>query len=219
MIEIKADKRSYLRLKEQLALISLDKKSRQKILKKLGQYMTKKAKKDIRANRDPDGKQWQGRKKGRKKMLKGFTKKIKHYQRDSNRTLYVGWPSRRGSVALAHHTGKAESSGLNKRFKQARKNKEPKKTDPATREQARELRGLGFRLQAQGRQKRGSKATIKFITTNMTVGEAAKQISELENKTPARKWEIDRPKRRLIGISQKRVAMIIKREMKNNRSK
>ena len=218
MIEIRADKRSYLRLKEQLALISLDKKRRQKILKKLGQYITKKTKKDIRANRDPDGKQWQGRKKGRKKMLRGFAKKLKHYQRDSNHTLFIGWPSRRGSVALAHQEGKVEKSGFNKRFQQTKKNREPKKNDPATRDQAKELRDLGFRLAAQGRQKRGRKPTVKFITTNMTVGEVAKKISELENKVPARKWDIKRPKRRLIGISPKRVAMIIKREMQNNRS-
>ncbi|MFT6986892.1 MAG: phage virion morphogenesis protein [Psychromonas sp.] len=218
MIEVRADRRSYLRLREQLELIGLDKPKRQKILKKLGQYITKKTKKNIRANRDPEGKAWPGRKKGNKKMLRGFTKKLKHYQRDSNRTLYVGWPTRRGAIALAHQEGKKEQSGFNKRFKQTKKNREPKKTDPATREQAKELRAAGFRLPAQGRQRRGRKPTIKFITDNMTVGEVAKKTSELENKTPARKWDINRPKRRLIGISQKRVAMIIKREMQNLRS-
>jgi hypothetical protein len=52
----------------------------------------------------------------------------------------------------------------------------------------------------------------------MTVAEAAKLISDLENKTPSRKWEVDRPERRLIGISPKRAAMIIKRELNRNRS-
>ncbi len=219
MIKIEADKRSYLRLKEQLKLIALDKKTRQRILAKIGRKIAKDTKKNIRAQRDPEGKAWRQRKKGKKRVLTGFIKKLKHFQRDNNRTLVVGWPSRRGSVALEHHTGKTESSGLNKRFKQARKNKEPKKTDPATRQQAKELRELGWRLPSQGRQKRGKKPTIKFITENMSVGEVAKKISDLESKTPARKWDINRPKRRLIGISTKRVAMMIKREMKRNRSK
>ncbi len=219
MFEIKADKRSYLRLKEQLALIKLDKKARSRILKVLGKYITKETRKNIRAQRDPEGRKWKARKKGRRKMLRGFTKKLKHFQRDNNRTLFVGWPSSRGTVALAHHTGEAEKSGLQQRFNQAKKNKEPKKTDPATREQAKELRDLGFRLPKQGRQKRGKKPTIKFIMQNMTVAEAAKVISDLENKIPARQWDIDRPERRLIGISPKRVAMIVKREMNKNRSK
>ncbi|MFS1463865.1 phage virion morphogenesis protein [Vibrio lentus] len=218
MLEIRADKRSYLRVQEQFELLKLNKKARSRVLKELGKYITKTTKKNIRAQRDPDGTPWAKRKKGRKKMLRGFTTRLKHFQKDNNRTLVVGWPSRRGSVALAHHTGEAEQSGLHQRFKQAKKAKEPKKTDPATREQAKELRDLGYRLPPQGRQKRGKKPTLKFITQNMTVAEVAKLISDLENKQPARKWAVDRKERRLIGISPKRAAMIIKRELKRNRS-
>ncbi|MGF1764908.1 phage virion morphogenesis protein [Aliivibrio kagoshimensis] len=219
MLKFQVDKKSYLRVQEQLDLLSLDKKSRTRILKKLGSYIAKETKRNIRSQRNPDGTPWEKRQKGRKKMMRGFTKKLKHFQKDNNRTLVVGWPSRRGTVAMAHHTGQAESSGLQQRFNQAKKAKEPKKTDPATREQAKELRGLDFRLPTQGRQKKGKRATIKFITQNMTVGEAAKVISDLENKKPARKWTVDRAERRLIGIKPKRAAMIIKRELKRNRSK
>lgn len=219
MIEIKADKRSYLRLKEQLKLIGLDVKTRKKILKKIGLQITRKTKQDIRAQRDPEGRQWRKRKKGKKKMFKKLTNKLKHFQKNNSRTLYVGWPSRRGVVAASHHEGANEKSGLRERFSQQKKYNEPKKTDPATREQAKELRDLGWRLPTQGRQKRGKKPTIKFITMNMTVAEAAKHISDLEKKIPAKKWDINRPQRRLIGVSSKRVAMIIKRELKRNRSK
>lgn len=219
MIEIKADKRSYLRLKEQLKLIGLDEKKRKRLLKKVGQQIAKKTKQNIRAQRDPDGHQWRKRKKGKKKVLKGFTKKLKHFQKNNNHTLVIGWPSRRGTVALEHHTGRKEKSGVSSRFRQSQKNNEPKKTDPATREQAKELRELGWRLPRQGRQKRGKKPTIKFITDNMSVGEAAKEINKIENKTPAKKWDINRPERRLIGIRPKRLAMMIKREMKRDRGK
>lgn len=219
MLEIRADRRSVLRAKEQLELLMLDKKTRTRVLKEVGKYMTREAKKNIRAQRNPDGSPWAKRKKGRRKMLRGLTKKLKHFQKDNNRTLVVGWPTRRGTVALAHHTGKAERSGLHQRFQQAKQTKEPKKTDSATREQAKELRDLGFRLPPRGRQKRGNKPTLKFITQNMTVGEVAKLISELENKTPARKWEVERPERQLIGISSRRLGIIIKRQLNRNRSK
>lgn len=121
--------------------------------------------------------------------------------------------------AFQHHHGIAEESGLAKRKRQAKRDKEPSKDDNATREQAKTLRDFGFRLQPQGRQKRGKKPTLKWIRENMTLGEAAKTIQELENKTPARDWKVGRPERQLIGISPKRMAMMIKRELKRNRSK
>ncbi|WP_375750943.1 phage virion morphogenesis protein [Vibrio sp. HN007] len=218
MIEFDANDKSFLRAKEQLELLGLPKKSRQRILKELGKYYTKQTRKNIRAQRGPDGAPWKKRQKGRRKMMRGFTKKLKHFHKNKNWDLFVGWPSARGTVAFAHHHGKEEQSGLTKRKRQAKKKKEPSKSEPATREQAKELRDLDYRLPKQGRQKRGKKPTIKFIMQNMTVGEAAKKIQELENRTPARSWDINRPERRLIGASPKRVAMIIKREMKRIRS-
>ncbi|MGF1876670.1 phage virion morphogenesis protein [Photobacterium frigidiphilum] len=216
MFEIRADKRSYLRVKEQLALIMLDRKSRKRILSHIGRYTKKRTQKNMRAQKNPDGHQWKRRQRGRGKMFKGLARKIKYFQGDNNRVVYIGWPGFSGYVAEKHHVGENEQSSLQARFKQAKTKKEPKKTDLATREQARALRDLGFRLAPQGRQKRGKKPTLKFITQNMTVAEAAKMIRTLDNKKPARKWAIERPTRRLIGISPKRVAMIIKREL--NRS-
>jgi hypothetical protein len=151
-------------------------------------------------------------------MLRGFTQKLKHFQRDDNKTLLVGWPSARGKVAYEHQHGLVQKSGLSARKRQAKKTKEPNKNDPATKEQAKALRDLDFRLKPQGRQKRGKKPTLAWIKENMTVGEAAKTIQELENKTPARDWEVGRPERRLIGVSPKRLAIMIKRELKRNRS-
>ena len=57
MLKIEADERSYLRLKEQLALLNLDKKTRQKMLKRIGTQIAKTTRKNIRAQRDPDGRQ------------------------------------------------------------------------------------------------------------------------------------------------------------------
>ncbi|EGR1512119.1 phage virion morphogenesis protein [Vibrio vulnificus] len=219
MFEIKANEKSFLRVLEQLELLKLTQKKRQVVLRRIGGQLAKSTRKNIRAQRDHEGKAWAKRKKGRGKLLKGFTKKLKHFQRNNNRTLVVGWPTARGRVAYEHHHGLAQKSGLSDRKKQARKGKEPKPTDQATREQAKALKDLDFRLKPQGRQKKGKKPTLAWIRENMTVGEAAKTIQELENKTPARDWEVGRPERRLIGASPKRLAMMIKRELKRNRSK
>ena len=126
MLEIDYEKRSLLRVKEQLKLLGLDRKARQKLLKRIGPQIVKITRKNIRAQRDPEGKAWKQRQKGRKKMLKGFTRKLKHYQRNNNRTLIVGWPSARGRVAYEHHHGIAQKSGLSARKRQAKKQGEPK---------------------------------------------------------------------------------------------
>ncbi|MBF4247934.1 phage virion morphogenesis protein, partial [Vibrio anguillarum] len=65
MIRISADERSYLRAIEQINLLTLDRKKRQRMLKKLGAAVTKTTRKNIRANRDPEGNQWKKRQKGR----------------------------------------------------------------------------------------------------------------------------------------------------------
>lgn len=219
MLSVTANEKSFLRAKEQLKLLGLDRKARWRILKTIGKVLTKQTKGNIRNQRDPEGKSWKRRKNGKRKVLRGFTQKMKTRVKNQNRMVQVGWPTARGKVAMAHHTGQTEQSGLGARRKQAKKKKEPKPTDPSSRELAKELRELGYRLPPQGRQKRGRKPTVKFITQNMTVGEVNMKISELENKTPARNWGIERPERRLIGMSPKRVAMVIKREMNRNRSK
>ena len=74
MLEIDYEKRSLLRVKEQLKLLGLDRKARQKLLKRIGPQIVKITRKNIRAQRDPEGKAWKQRQKGRKKMLKGFKK-------------------------------------------------------------------------------------------------------------------------------------------------
>lgn len=218
MLKIEANERSFLRALEQIELLGLDRKTRQKMLQRIGAQIAKTTRKNIRAQRDPEGHAWKKRKRGRGKMLKGFTQKLKTFQRDNNQTLFVGWPSSRGLVAYQHQHGLAQKSGLSARKQQSRKQKEPKPTEPATKEQARALRDLDFRFAPQGRQKRGKKPTIAWIKENMTVGEAAKTIQELEHKTPVRDWQVDRPERRLIGVSRQRLAMMIKRELKRNRS-
>ncbi|MGI2872252.1 phage virion morphogenesis protein [Vibrio fluvialis] len=217
MIQVRADERSYLRLIEQLKLLFLNQKSRKRILNSLGKQLKKKTKANMRSQRDPDGHAWKKRKRGRGKMFKGLQKKVSFRQTNNNRDLQVGWFGFSSYVAARHHLGKSEQSGI-WQIKKAEK-EELDKDSSATRVQAKQLKELNYRLEPQGTQKRGKKPTIRWIVENMTRGEAAKTIQELENKTPARDWEVGRPERRLIGVSPKRLAMMIKRELKRNRSK
>jgi phage virion morphogenesis protein len=217
MITISADTRSYLRAIEQINLMVLDQYTRKRLLNSLGRQVKKRTQTNMRAQKDPKGIPWKKRKRGRGKMFKGLVKKVKFRQVNNNRAVEVGWFGFSSYVAARHQFGKGEASGIGRIQK---KKEEPlDKNSPATRVQAKQLRELNFRFEPQGRQKRGKKPTIKWIVENMTMGKAAKEIQTLENRKPATKWEIDTPERRLIGISPKRVAMTIKRELKRNRSK
>lgn len=213
MLSVSYDKKSYLRLKEKLAVLQLDPKTRKRILRAIGKSSRDENKKRIRAQQDPEGHRWKAREKGNKKMMKGFTKKLK-YQVRNTKFVEVGFPTRRGYVAYQHHHGIAQPFDVQGRFREGKKKKEPKKTDPATRQQARELRDAGYRLQAQGRQKRGKKPTLKWITENLTVAQCYEETVKLQNKSPVKKWQVERPQRELLGVSPRRVAMIIKKELK-----
>nr|MBJ6923010.1 phage virion morphogenesis protein [Vibrio cholerae] len=96
------------------------------------------------------------------------------------------------------------------------------KNDPATRVQAKLLKELGYRMprdKTDPKKKKGKRPTLKWITENLTVGKANYWIRKLRERDPAEYWDIEVPQRRLIGISPNRTAMIIKRELKRNRSK
>lgn len=213
MLNVSYDRKSYLRLKEKLAVLQLDPKTKKRILRAIGKSTRDENKKRIRAQVDPENHRWKAREKGNKKMMKGFTKKLKYQVRNS-KFVEVGFPTRRGYVAYEHQHGIAQPFDVQGRFREAKKNKEPKKTDPATRQQARALRDAGYRMQPQGRQKRGKKPTLKWIMENFTVAQCYEETVNLQNKTPVKKWQVDRPKRELLGASPRRVAIIIKKELK-----
>lgn len=222
MIRISPDERSYLRAIEQINLLMLDSKTRKRILNTLGKYQTQTTKKNIKEQRTPEGKHWKKRKRGKAKMMKGLQRKVKYRQQNNNTTLVVGWLGFSSYVAHRHHTGNKQKSSVKaKLIENKKKKKDGKahdKNDPATRIQAKLLRELGFRMPPEKGRKKGRKPTIKWITQNLTVGKANYQIRKLRERDPAEYWDIEVPERRLIGISRKRVAIIIKREMKRNRS-
>lgn len=218
MLNVSYDKKSYLRLKEKLAVLQLDPKAKKRILRAIGKSTRDENKKRIRAQQDPEGKRWKAREKGNKKMMKGFTKKLK-YQVKNTKFVEVGFPTKRGYVAYEHQHGLAQEFDVQGRFREGKKKKEPKKTDPATKQQARELRDAGYRMQPQGRQKRGKKPTLKWIIENLTVAQCYEEITKLQNKSPVKKWQVDRPKRELLGVSPRRVAIIIKKELKRQSTK
>ncbi|MEZ9233250.1 phage virion morphogenesis protein [Vibrio amylolyticus] len=218
MLQVKADERTFLRAKEQIDLLMLDRKTRTRLYRRLGAQLVKKTKANIRAQRNPDGSPWKRRKRGKGKMFKGLQRKVKHRQFNNNRDLKVGWFGFSSFVASRHHYGKGEKHRFTEKIDKDRRDEKIDKNSPASRVQAKNLRELDFRLKPQGNQRRGKKPTLRWVTENMTIGEAAKEIQKLENRQPKSNWQIDRPERQLIGISPKRMAMMIKKELNRNRS-
>ncbi|RQW64027.1 phage virion morphogenesis protein [Vibrio viridaestus] len=226
MIAITADDNSLLRVRETLDLLKLNTQQRKRILTSIGKYQTKKTKRDIRAQQTPEGKHWKRRKRGKAKMMKGLQRKVKYKQQNNNREIVVGWLGFSSFVAYRHHYGVKQQSSVRAKLIENKKKKKDgtahNKNDPATRIQAKLLRELGYRMppeKGSKKGKRGKKPTIKWITQNLTMGKASYQIRKLRERDPAERWDIEVPERRLIGISPKRTAMIIKRELKRNRSK
>lgn len=240
------DQRSYLRLQERLQTLTLPKDVRKKVLGEIGRYEKKKTKADMRKQRTPDGKAWEKRHKGKGKMFKKLPKHIKFKQEQNNWAVNVGWFDGKGIVANEHQ------QGLPQNFRSYQLGKENKKKGinpekmPATRAQAKELKGLGYKVKKYQMTEQDMKdhsreldsvrreilkknggfhnpekfklkmvtPTIKWIVANLTMAQASKEISKLEGQKIKTAWLIKRPKRELLGVSPRRVAIIIKKELK-----
>ncbi|APF80479.1 phage virion morphogenesis protein [Vibrio cholerae] len=226
MLTIKPEENSLLRLRESLELLSLTQKQRRNVLTALGKYQKKKTKNDIRNQRTPEGQHWKKRRRGKAKMMKGLQRKVKYKQQNNNSEIVIGWLGFSGFVAHKHHTGGKQKSGVKAKLLENKHKKadggKVDKNDPATRVQAKLLKELGYRMprdKTDPKKKKGKRPTLKWITENLTVGKANYWIRKLRERDPAEYWDIEVPQRRLIGISPNRTAMIIKRELKRNRSK
>ncbi|WP_153446909.1 phage virion morphogenesis protein [Vibrio algicola] len=247
MMTVSYDQRSYLRLQDKLQVLMLPKEGRKKILTEIGKYEKKKTKKDIRSQQSPSGTKWKKRERGNKKMFKKLPKHLKYAQSRNNWEMDFGWLNSIGYVANYHQEGLPQKFRAKEMWKENKKNNrpDPRKT-PATRQQAKDLKKLGYKISKYKMTEQDEKdhsreidkkrreilkknggfhnpdkfkykkvsPTIKWIVANMNMAAANKAIADLEGRKIRNAWQIERPKRELLGVSPRRVAMIIKKELK-----
>lgn len=212
------------RIKALLSLLSMSDEKRQAILRKIARKAKSASNDHRRKQSDLQGKKWEGRKKGNKKM---FTKWGKHLRATANseeaKLLFNNTMVAR--LAYAHEKGIGDNfdieSGENKqdsinqvanKTAGARSSYEVSRqtTQPASKTQAKRLVDSGlFRVKKRrtknGKTVNGGKGRIpsmKWVRENLTRGQAGMLIRKLGiSKGTKKRWYIPRPKRPWLGLT------------------
>lgn len=127
-------------------------------------------------------------------MLKGLGKRMLVIT-DSPDTARVTW--RGGRVAAKQQHGSRERITAEDMRKREGEEK-LSRSDPASRRQGRRLLELGYKIR---RGKGWKRPSLKWITSNMTMGQAGRIVRILSNETPKDAWDVGLPARPFLGVT------------------
>ncbi|MFM5450723.1 phage virion morphogenesis protein [Aeromonas veronii] len=199
MITITLDTR---RSKDQLNLLALPPKKRQRLVWRAANEMKKLAARNVRQQQDPNGNAWAPRKRGKRKMLRGLPKLLVIHE-PSQDVAELGFKKgamnvHAGVVANTHqkgHTYKVTAASRRRIASDGGKDKQ------ASKAQARKLRELGFKRPGK-RKKSYRSASLGWITGNLNYAQAGLLIKKLKNEPVKESWEIHLPARPFLGANQ-----------------
>ena len=199
---IRIDVSGQLNTTQRLALLKMTKAKRKKLLKQTGKKVRSNARKRLREQKGLDGKKWEKRKSpSRKKMLRGLSKRLV-VKSNPNHAVVTFDHVKTGGIAKAHQDGHDETFTKSKAKRRDRDLSYY--DDPATKKQARALKEAGFKI----RRKNGKgwkKATMKWITDNMTIGHAGLVLKTLRNEESKDSWVISLPARSFLGATESEI--------------
>ena len=199
MITITLDSR---RSKEQLNLLALPPKQRQRLVWRAANELKKLAARNVRGQQDPNGNAWAPRKRGRRKMLRGLPKLLRiHAPRQDVAELGFTkgtMSAHAGVIAGTHQKGHTYQVTAASRRRIA--SPLGGKGKPASKAQARKLRELGFKR--PGKRKRSYRsASLGWITGNLNYAQAGLLIKKLKDEPVKSSWEIQLPARPFLGAN------------------
>ncbi|MCJ2164652.1 MULTISPECIES: virion morphogenesis protein [unclassified Pseudodesulfovibrio] len=203
VLKLNTDPDGRLRLREQLALVALPRRTRRNITMRMGREIIKEAKTNIRQQRTTYGRSMEGRKDTRKrrKLLRGFGRGLKPFMRGSDRVDVTWSNSMTAQLADRHQNGIAEQWTASK----ARKvYGVPDYSKPATREQAKALKAEGYKLRVKKSRGKGHtlrRVPIKWITENLSRGQAGAILRQMRDgkKRGKQSWEVKPAARPFLG--------------------
>ncbi|WP_429065547.1 phage virion morphogenesis protein [Aeromonas veronii] len=190
------------RSKDQLNLLDLPPKKRQRLVWRAANEMKKLAARNVRQQQDPNGNAWAPRKRGKRKMLRGLPKLLVIHE-PSQDVAELGFKKgamnvHAGVVANTHqkgHTYKVTAASRRRIASDGGKDKQ------ASKAQARKLRELGFKRPGK-RKKSYRSASLGWITGNLNYAQAGLLIKKLKNEPVKESWEIHLPARPFLGANQ-----------------
>lgn len=205
-----------LGVQTQLALLNLPANLRRRLLTRVGKRIRAMSAKRVRAQKTLDGSPFEPRKtstKRRRKMLSGLIKsKYLDVLQATPEHATIGWKnSLMGFIAAEHQHGRARRYTA----AQARKANPFSYDLPATDQQAKRLRRLGFKVRMAGENTRGKprwqRPSVAWIKDKIRYGQAGLLIRTLKDQQAGpSSWEIKLPQRDFLGADQSDIARLIK---------
>lgn len=194
------------RLLRQIRLLSLSGSRKKKLNTKLGREIVKVSRARIRQQKTVDGNSFAKRKSGKKKkLLTRIMRNAKVYA--GSKSAKVTWADNKtGKIATAHQKGHTET---NTAAKVTRQRGQPDYDAQATKEQAKALISAGYK-RPTGKYKSGkkkgqvksSRVSQKWITENMTIGQAGLVLRMLRGEPSKSSWQVKTPERPFLGANK-----------------
>ncbi|MGN5124106.1 phage virion morphogenesis protein [Aeromonas sp. 30P] len=192
------------RSKDQLNLLAMPPKKRQRLVWRAANEMKKLATRNVRQQQDPNGNAWAPRKRGKRKMLRGLPKLLVIHE-PSQDVAELGFKKgsmnvHAGVVANTHQKGHTYKVTAASRRRIAAS--DGGKNKQASKAQARKLRELGFKRPGK-RKKSYRSASLGWITGNLNYAQAGLLIKKLKDEPVKESWEIELPARPFLGANTK----------------
>lgn len=192
---VRIDISGHLRLRQQLQLLKLSPARRQRLGGTLARKVRIYSRRRLRQQSDLDGKAWEARKSGKKKMLRGLSKRMGAKGDHGGGKVFFTDRST-GQVAYAQQHGVPEAWSAEKAEKVYGK---PDYRGPCTRRQARALKQEGYKVRMAGGRRK--KPTMKWMLENLTLGQAGLILRTIrDDLNPKKSWVVELPARSFLGV-------------------
>ncbi|EEU9488954.1 hypothetical protein FQ034_06690 [Escherichia coli] len=209
---IRTDLRGQREALIRLAALELPPAKRRQVLQNAARRIKREAQQKARAQRTPDGRGWEKRQRGSKKMMRRIPALMSITPTSDDVKLHWKNPVH-SDMAARHHYGKPEHVTA---AQLKRQRGQPAYDAPVTRGQAVKLRQLGYTVK-QGKKKKTP--SIKWITQNIKQGQAGLIIRILKEEAAKKEWDIPAPPRPWLDTRSKHNARILAQELKKVRKK
>lgn len=211
---IEANQADFNRVINTLKLAQLTPAKKKRVLRRVGRAVIRDANQNIRKQQDIHGRAFAKRKgRSRKKLLSRMAKPLSEYV--MNDRVRVDYFKNRGAGKIAYQ----QQHGVSETWTADRLKKIRSKSEtadlykqPATRQQARRLIEAGFTIRRKSGKGR-KKASIKWITDNLTQGQFGAIYRELTGEKPKRSWKVKPPERAFLGMSDLEAQKLLTNEI------
>lgn len=199
----------HLDAQKRVELLKLPPRKRRQLLGGFGREIKRQSIRNLKAQRDVEGRHWAPRKRGNDRKL------LRHLARQVQANFVtpdfvdVGF---RGNVAYQQHEGVtkvmtaaavAKEKGISAHYE-----------EPATKKQAKALRDAGYKIRVKS-SKKWRKPSLKWIQENLKQKQAGLILTILRDEQPKKAWITTVPGRAFLGATNAQVGAFVNKVFDN----